>query len=101
MNQRMGSSSSRKLPIEPNTTHVFQSVIARKSTNQVVVLSSFKSTDEEQDGSYSYQAYISLVDLDYVSADEGTDRMVHVHAVTHERATEKGHGIETTQKLHF
>lgn len=61
---------------------IFQSVIARKSTNQVVILQTFRL------GEARHQSYICMVSLDYISqSQEDLDRLVQVHKVKSDDST--------------
>ena len=42
---------------------------------------------------------MSLVSLDYITGDQGLDKVVQVHPITYERASTNGYGIETSRDL--
>ena len=72
---------------------VYQSVTARKITNQIVILATFRKTT---DTSETYHSYICLVNLDFVDGETRTDKIVQVHSIVIERASQHGYGIEST-----
>ena len=74
--------------------------MARKSTNQVVVNQVFKMVDPSTKKT-TFNAFISLISLDYVSSDQGLDKIVQSHPITYERASTNGYGIETSRDFHF
>ena len=62
-------------------------------------------TYEVDKGNYEvdceYRTFICMLNLDYIDPDVSLSKMIKVHPVTCERATEKGYGIQTTDVLPF
>jgi len=49
----------------------------------------------------TFNAFLSLISLDYVSCDQGVDKIVQSHPITYERACINGYGIETSRDFQF